>query len=36
MEGAPQMPISDNELAALFLNFSRKTLFEQSWPRIKE
>jgi hypothetical protein len=30
------MPISDNELAALFLNFSRKTLFEQSWPRIKE
>ncbi len=30
------MNANDNELAALFLNFSRKTLFEQSWPRIKE
>jgi len=30
------MTNSGNELAALFLNFSRKALFEQSWPRIKE
>jgi len=27
---------NDAELAVLFLNFSRKTIFEQSWPRIKE
>jgi len=30
------MTMSDNEVAALFLDFSRKTLFGQSWPRIKE
>ena len=30
------MTNSGHELAALFLNFSRKALFEQSWPRLKE
>ncbi len=32
------MPIAtnDNELVTLFLDFSRKALFGQSWPRIKE
>ena len=30
------MSSSNAELTALFLNFSRKALFEQSWPRIKE
>ncbi len=30
------MPGTENELATLFLAFSRKTLFEQSWPRVKE
>lgn len=30
------MPAIDTELASLFLAFSRKTLFELSWPRIKE
>jgi hypothetical protein len=30
------MASNDNELTALFLDFSRKTLFGQSWPRIKE
>jgi hypothetical protein len=36
MEGNWAMTGTDNELATLFLAFSRKALFEQSWPRIKE
>jgi hypothetical protein len=30
------MAANDNELAALFLEFSRKKLFGQYWPRLKE
>jgi len=30
------MAASDNELAALFLEFSRNKLFGQYWPRLKE
>lgn len=30
------MSETDGEMAALFLQFSRKTLFDQSWPRIQE
>jgi len=30
------MATHDSELTTLFLGFSRKTLFGQSWPRIKE
>lgn len=30
------MTANDNELAALFLDCSRKMLFSESWPRIKE
>jgi hypothetical protein len=30
------MATNDNELMTLFLDFSRKTLFAQSWPRIRE
>jgi len=30
------MAATGNELAALFLDFSRKALFGQAWPRIKE
>ena len=30
------MATNDNDLKRLFLDFSRKTLFGQSWPRIKE
>jgi len=30
------MASHDNELAALFLDFSRNKLFEQYWPRMKE
>jgi uncharacterized damage-inducible protein DinB len=34
MEAGPHMP--DNELTALFLESSRKILFRQHWPRMKE
>ncbi len=30
------MTTNDNQLASLFLDFSRKKLFEQFWPRMKE
>jgi hypothetical protein len=30
------MTSTDSELATLFLDFSRKKLFEQFWPRLKE
>jgi len=30
------MATNETELTALFFDFSRKTLFAQSWPRVKE
>lgn len=30
------MTASNNELATLFLEFSRKKLFGQYWPRLRE
>ncbi len=30
------MAANDNELATLFLEFSRKKLFVQYWPRLRE